>query len=468
MQVPDHIFKGYDIRGIYPTDYNEQNIVPIVRATYTFLHRDLPENEQLTVVVGTDMRTSSPSLTKIAIETLVKMGAHVIDIGMVSTPTFYFAVSHYGYPAGFQITASHNPKEWNGMKIVKNSPNGLVKIGKSGGLMEIKEMAKNGEGLPDQSGGVVEKKTGILEDEVENSLKIVGNPEIKKFKIVADTANAMGAQYIEALFEKVPADLIKMNFEFDGTFPAHQPDPLQSETLVDLQKRVVEEGADLGLAPDGDGDRLFFIDEKGQIVPPTIITSIIASDFLKRYPGDKVLVDIRYILTPKKIIEENGGEMMITKVGHAYITEGLHSSGGVFAGESSAHYFFRDTGNAESQLTVILMVLKAMSSENKKLSELVEEYRRSHESGEFNFKVANAPEILTALKEAYKDGSLEDMDGVAITYPTWRFSVRTSNTEPLLRLNVESYSKEEMEVKHKELMNFIKEHAVEDTSSNHS
>lgn len=467
MQVPDHIFKGYDIRGIYPTDYNEENIVPIVRAVYTFLHKDLPDNEPLTIVVGTDMRTSSPSLTKVAIETLVKMGAHVIDIGMVSTPTFYFAVSHYGYPAGFQITASHNPKEWNGMKIVKNSPNGLIKIGKSGGLMEIRDMASKGESLPDQSGGHVEKKEGILTDEVENSLKIVGNQEIKKFKIVADTANAMGAQYIQALFEKVPCDLIKMNFEYDGTFPAHQPDPLQSETLVDLQKRVVQEGADLGLAPDGDGDRLFFIDEKGNIVPPTIITSIITADFLKRYPGDTILVDIRYILTPKKIIEENGGKMMITKVGHAYITEGLHSSGGVFAGESSAHYFFRDTGNAESQLTVILMVLKAMSLEDKKLSELVEEYRRSYESGEFNFKVKNAQEIISAIREKYQDGELEDMDGVAITYPDWRFSVRTSNTEPLLRLNVESYNKEEMTKRHEELMTFIKELAVEDSTPAH-
>lgn len=465
MAVPDHIFKGYDIRGVYPTDYNEENIVPIVKSVYTFLHKYLAENEPLTVVVGTDMRTSSPSLTRVAINTLVKMGAHVIDIGMVSTPTFYFAVSHYGYPAGFQITASHNPKEWNGMKIVKNSPKGLIKIGKSGGLMDIKEMAKNGEGLPDQEGGTVSKKEGILEDEVENSLKIVGNPQLKRFKIVADTGNAMGAQYIDALFKKVPAELVTMNFEFDGTFPAHQPDPLDPKNLVDLQKRVLEEKADLGLAPDGDGDRLFFIDEKGQIVPPTIITSIIAKDLLTKYPGDKVLVDIRYLLTPQKIIEENGGEMVVTKVGHAYITEGLHESGGVFAGESSAHYFFRDTGNAESQLTVILMVLKAMSVEGKKLSELVDEYRRSFESGEFNFRVKNAPEILEKLKKTYKDGELESMDGVAITYPTWRFSVRTSNTEPLLRLNVESFEKSEMESKRDELMNFIKEIAVEDTES---
>lgn len=460
MSVPDHIFKGYDIRGIYPSEYNEENIIPIVRAVYTFLHKGKPDDEPLTLVVGTDMRTSSPSLTKVAIDTLVQLGAHVIDIGMVSTPTFYFVVSHYGYESGIQITASHNPKEYNGMKIVKNSPSGLVKIGKSGGLMEIRDAAIKGESLRPQPGGNVEKKTDFLEEEVENSLKIAGNPEIKKFKIVADPANAMGIQYITALFEKVPVELVKMNFEYDGTFPAHQPDPLQLDTLVDLQKRVVAEHADLGLAPDGDGDRLFFIDEKGQVVPPTIITSIVTADLLKRFPGETVLVDIRYILTPKKIIEELGGKMVITKVGHAYITEGLHDTGGIFAGESSAHYFFRETGNAESQMPVILLVLKTMTEENKTLSQLVAEYRRSYESGEFNFKVTNAKEILTKVKETYKDGELEDMDGVAVTYPTWRFSMRTSNTEPLLRLNVESYTKEEMEKRRDELQGFIEKSSI--------
>lgn len=467
MSVPDHIFKGYDIRGVYPTDYNEENIIPIVKAVYTFLHKGKPDSEALTLVVGTDMRTSSPSLTKVAIDTLVQLGAHVIDVGMVSTPTFYFAVSHYGYESGIQITASHNPKEYNGMKIVKNSPTGLIKIGKSGGLMEIRDDAINGISLMPRAGGMVEKKTDFLEDEVKNSLRIAGNPEIRKFKIVADPANAMGIQYITALFEKMSAELIKMNFEYDGTFPAHQPDPLQLDTLVDLQKRVIAEHADLGLAPDGDGDRLFFIDEKGQVVPPTIITSIVTADLLKRFPGETILVDIRYILTPKKIIEELGGKMVVTKVGHAYITEGLHDTDGIFAGESSAHYFFRETGNAESQIPVILLVLKTMTEKNKTLSELVDEYRRSYESGEFNFKVSNAKEILAKVKETYKDGTLEDMDGVAITYPMWRFSMRTSNTEPLLRLNVESYTKEEMEQKRDELKNFIEENSVTDTFSSH-
>lgn len=449
------IFKGYDIRAIYPTDINEKNIIPIIKAIYAFLIKDC-NSKPFTIVVGTDMRISSPSLTKTAINTLLDIGANVIDVGIVSTPTFYFSVSHYGYDAGIQITASHNPKEWNGIKIVKKGNKGLIKIGKSTGLEEIKQTAINGNFVKALERGTISKKSGILEDEVSNSLKIVGNPQIKRFKIVADAANAMGSQYISAISKKIPMDLIKMNFELDGSFPAHQPDPLQKETLVDLQKRVVEEKADLGLAPDGDGDRLFFIDEKGNIVPPTIITSIVAKDLLEKNKGEQILIDIRYIFTPKEIIEENGGKMIITKVGHAYITEAMNKFGGIFAGESSGHYFFRDTANSESQMPMILTVLKVLSEKNIPFSEVIKEYSRSFESGEINFKVSNAKNIIAAAKEKYKVGALDEMDGIAISYPTWRFSIRTSNTEPLLRLNVESYSEKETQEKKEELVNLIK------------
>ena len=461
MRINPNIFKGYDIRGIYPVDLNEDTIISIVKAIYTFFQKDRTDDKPLTLVVGTDMRISSPSLTKVAIETLVSLGASVIDVGIVSTPTFYFAVSHYGYDAGIQITASHNPKEWNGIKIVKNSPKGLIKIGKSTGLEEIKEHVLTGIIATVTAKGVATKKTGILEDEVENTFAIIGKPEVKKFKIVADAANAMGGQYIDALIKKIPCDLIRMNFALDGTFPAHQPDPLQSKTLVDLQKKVVEEKADLGLAPDGDGDRLFFIDEKGSIVPPTIITSIVAKELLRTHPGEQILIDVRYIFTPEKIIQENGGKIKITKVGHAYITEAMDKTGGIFAGESSGHYFFRDTGNAESQMPVILMILKVLTEKNKLFSEVVNEYRRSYESGEYNFTVANANDIIEHAKEKYSDGQLDAMDGIAINFPDWRFSLRTSNTEPLLRLNVESYTKNVMEQKRDELIKLIKASAIE-------
>lgn len=465
MEIDSKIFKAYDIRGIYPTQINPSVVESIIKATYTFFKQKINLDHQMTVVLGNDMRISSPELMDVARNTLEEMGAHVIDIGMVSTPSFYFSVFHYGYDAGIQITASHNPKEYNGIKFVLNSPEGLIKIGKSTGMEEVKEMAISGKFAQPESGGKVEKKDNLMDEEVKTALTILGNPIINHYKIVADTANAMGAQYIGAIFAKLPADLIKMNFNYDGTFPAHQPDPLNFANLVDLQKRVLSENADFGLAPDGDGDRLFFIDDKGQVVPASIITGIIAKEFLVKYPSSTILFDIRYLLNNTKIVEESKGKWEITKVGHAFITEAMHKTGAIFAGESSAHYFYKDTGNGENQLLTILTVLKVMTKENKKLSELVEEYRRAYESTEFNFKVNNASDILSALKAKYNDGKLSELDGVSVSYPDWRFNVRTSNTEPLLRLNVESYEKEKMESKRDELKLFIQEIADGDEAT---
>ena len=455
-EIDPKIFKAYDIRGIYPEQLNEKSIVAIIQAIHQFFVDNIKKDKPLTVVLGCDMRLSGPQLFQAATKTLVDAGAQVIDIGQVSTPTFYFAVSHYKYDCGIQITASHNPKEYNGLKFVMSSPYGLIKIGKSTGMDKIKEMSIKGVNIIPSDTGSVTKKTGVLEDEVENALKLLDHPKINKFKIVADPANAMGAQYIEALFKKVPADLIKMNFDLDGSFPSHPPDPLDFKNLVDLQKRVVSEKADFGLAPDGDGDRLYFIDEKGQVIPATIITALVARELLKEKPGSTILFDIRYILGSKKIVEENGGRYIITRVGHAFITEALSKSRGIFAGESSGHFYYQANGNAESQLATLVSVLKVLSREGKSLSQVAEELRRSYESGEFNFEVSNAQDVLKALEEKYKDGELVTIDGISISYPDWRFNVRTSNTEPLLRLNIEAYQQQTMEQKRDELIALIK------------
>lgn len=454
MTINPNIFKSYDIRGIYPTDINEENIAQIIKSIYSHFKEKI-KKDNFTIAVGQDMRISSPKLTQIAIDTLVDIGATVIDVGLVSTPTFYFAVSHYKYDSGIQITASHNPKEYNGVKFVINTPDGLIKIGKSTGMEEIKRLSLEGVNPTSQTKGTVIKKTGIYEDEVTEAIKLLANPTIKKFKIVADPANAMGATYLEALFAKVPADLIKINFELDGTFPAHQPDPLQPENLIDAKKKVLEVGADLGLVPDGDGDRMMFIDEKGELVPPTIITALVARELLKTYPGSTILFDVRYILTPQKIVEEMGGKSIVTRVGHAFITEQLHKTGGIFAGESSGHYYLKATGNAESQVAIVLSVLKVLTEEGKTMSEITEELRRSYESGEINYEVANAKEIMDSIKNAYTDGKLNELDGVAVDYPNWRFSIRTSNTEPLLRLNVEALEESVMAQKRDELVKKI-------------
>src|SRR3989344_1073365 len=457
---PEKIFKSYDIRGIYPSEINEEFAIPITRAIYKVISDQLNITKPLTIAVGRDMRLSSPAIFKAVSKTLIELGAQVVDLGIVSTPTFYFAVFKEGLDGGVQITASHNPKQYNGIKIVRIAPTGLIKIGKSTGMDQIKKLSIEGVDLPKVAGGTITTKMGVVKEEVENALKIAGNPKVGEFKVVADAANALGALYIEELFNNIPGELLKMHFELDGTFPAHQADPLQAETLVDLQKRVVEEKADLGLAPDGDGDRLFFIDEKGAIVPPTIITSLVARELLKKHKGATILGDIRYIMTPKKIVEELGGTFVITKVGHSFITEKLHETGGAFAGESSSHYFFKETGNAESQIPMIILILKVMTEEGKKISEIVDGLRRSHESGEFNFKVKNAKEVMEAMKAEFPEGEVSELDGVSIAHADWRVSLRSSNTEPLLRLNIEVDINGEIEERKKIMMDLIKKHAV--------
>ncbi len=457
MVIDPTIFKSYDIRAVYPTQLDEEGIARITKAIYKFFTEKISNDRQLKILLSYDMRLSGPSLHGAVQKTLVDCGASVIDIGMTSTPTFYFAVSHYRYDAGIQVTASHNPKEYNGLKFVINTPKGLLKIGKNTGMSQIKDMCDGEFEVENNFEGKVEEKKGILEDEVVNALGIFKNPQISKFKIVADPANAMGGTYIEALFEKVPAHLVRMNFQLDGSFPVHQPDPLNFENLKDLQKKVLEENADFGLAPDGDGDRLYFVNEKGEVVPATMITGLIAKELLKENPGAKILFDIRYILGSTKIVEEFGGKFGVTKVGHAFITEEMNKTDAIFSGESSGHFYYKATGNAESQVATIIAVLKALTEENKPLSEVLAELQRSFESGEINFEVTNAAEILSKLKDDYSDGQLSDMDGIAITYPSWRFSVRTSNTEPLLRLNVESYDKSTMEKKRDELKSKIEE-----------
>ena len=455
MVIDPSIFKSYDIRGIYPEQINEKNIRLIARAIYSFFKLKI-EKEKFNIFLAYDMRLSGPQLFDAVKNELLQMGADIIDGGQLSTPSFYFAVFNYKYDCGIQVTASHNPKNWNGMKFVLYSPRGLIKIGKPTGMDDVQKALSEEASEMIKTRGNVTKRDGILEDEVNKALDLLDNPNIKRLKIVADPGNAMGAQYVEALFEKIPGELIKMNFELDGSFPIHEPNPLKFETLSDLQRKVVEEEADLGIATDGDGDRLFFIDEKGKVVPSTSITSIVARELLKKYPGELIYFDIRDILGPQKIVEEFDGRSEIVRVGHAYITEAMNKTGGIFAGESSGHMFFRANGNAEWNLPVILIILKVISEENKTLSDLVEELRRSYEMPEYNFEVSNASEILNALKEKYKEGKFWDIDGVSISYIGWRFNVRTSNTEPLLRLNVEGYSKIEVEEKFSEIKDFIK------------
>lgn len=451
------IFKAYDIRGIYAAEIDEEAVYTIAKAFYALFSKRL-QKKNLSIVVGGDMRLSTPSLAIKVKQALVECGAEVIDVGLVSTPTFYFSVRHYNYDCGIQISASHNPKEYNGLKAVLNTPEGLIKIGKNTGLDEVRQIADSGHFETNSTAGTITKKEGVLEDDVTNAFNIIKPGKIKQLTVVADPANAMGATYLDALFARLPCKLIRINFELDGTFPSHQADPLQFDTLKDLQNRVVKEKADLGIAPDGDGDRVFFIDEKGAVIPASITTAIIIRELLKKYPGEKFGFDTRYIWSPTKAARENGGIPVITQVGHALITETMHKENLFYAGESSGHNYWRFAGGAESSIAVVLTILDMLSRENKTMSEIVEDVRGSYESGEVNFKLASSEEAkkkIEIFKEKFKDGNISMLDGLSVNYVDWRFNLRISNTEPLLRLNVESKTKELTDKKKQELSRLI-------------
>lgn len=444
IKIPENIFKAYDIRGIYPSEINEESLQIIIKAIYNFVSKATGKNN-LTVVLGCDMRISSPSLFKTAKLTLERCGASVIDVGLVSTPSFYYSVLKYRYDAGIQISASHNPKEYTGLKMVRREGNKIIKIGKTTGLEEIKQNIMKGSATKDYKYGSTATNFNVLKDEVKDIITEIGIQDFKPLKVVADPANAMGSLYLEELFKNIPCTLVRMNFELDGTFPSHQPDPLQFDTLIELQKRVIEEKADLGIAPDGDGDRVFFIDEKGEIISATLITSLISDEILKKSPKEKIIVDIRYTNNVRNVCKKYNSQMLISKVGHALITEQLNREGATFAGESSGHFYFRQSGGAESSLRVILMILKLMSNQNRKISEIVKENLSSYESGEFNFLLdesINSQDILKSFENIYSEGKISSLDGLAIDFDHWRMSIRTSNTEPLIRINVEADSKE--------------------------
>lgn len=458
MKINPEIFKAYDIRGIYPDDINKDNFATIIKAIYTLFVKDL-QKDKLQIVLARDMRLSSPSLFNIAKETLVALGATVIDIGLASTPTLYFASLKYGYDAGILVSASHNPPEYNGIKFVKRVGNKIIKIGKNTGMNKVREYATSGKFVKKQTSGKVIKKQDVLKDELDFTFDIVKSKNIKKIKVVADPANAMGILYLEELFKRLPCELVRMNFKLDGTFPAHHPDPLKFYTLKDIQKRVVAERADLGIAPDGDGDRIFFIDEKGEIIPATAITSILAKEILQDKAGETIIVDVRYTRNPRQVIKEYNGKMSESVVGHALISKQLNDENAAFAGESSGHFFFRENGGGEASIRVILELLEVIGRENKPVSQIVADVTSYVESGEFNFTLKEGTtkdRVFAYFAKEYKDADrIYYLDGITVEYPKWRFNIRASNTEPLIRLNLEGQSRELVDKKLKEISDKI-------------
>lgn len=449
------IFKEYDVRGIYPNQLNEEDTYKIAKAFFTFVINKYKPTGQPKIVLSYDGRLSSPSLAKEAEKALVESGAEVVNIGLSDTPTLYFSIYHFNYDAGMQISASHNAKEYNGIKLVARAGDQVDKISKAGGLDEIKEIATNGHFVELKNKGRVVKNDDVLQAHVENSFKIAGKPTIKHLKVVADPANATGALYLEALFERLPCELIKINFEIDGSFPSHKPDPSEFETLAGLQERVVKEKADFGIAPDGDSDRVYFVDEKGGIIPASVTTSIIAAELLKKHPGEKIGFDVRNTFNVLNALKENGGVPIINRIGNPYATARMKEEDCIFFGENSGHYLFRDADFMEDPIPVILIILSVLSRKARPFSEILKPYFFSCESPQINLKLENTEEVIKLLQEKYKRGKINFIDGLSADFPNWRFNVRPSNTEPVIRLNLEALNEKMMKEKRDELLKLI-------------
>ncbi len=454
MNLNKKIFKAYDIRGIYPGELNEEIAYAIGRAYGVLRKGELNPDQEINIVVGHDMRLSSPEIFNAVKRGLIDQGLNVVDIGLTSTPTYYFAVANYGYDGGLLVSASHNPKEYNGMKITRDRARPL---GSGTGMEQLADLVEKGEFLESEKKGQVIPREGVLVDQVQNDLKYAKADSIKPMKIVLDPANAMGITYLTELFKHLPQiELVKMNYELDGTFPAHIADPFVLENTADLREKVKAENADLGIATDGDGDRIFFIDNQGELVDPAIVRGIMAKLFLRDNPGATICYDIRPGKITKDMILEGGGTPSVTKVGHSLIKQQMIETGAVFGGESSGHFFVRfPHGIYEAPMVVALKLMQELSETGQTLAEYIAPLKRYTHSGEINFKITDKDMVLNRLKEKYADAEISNLDGLTFSYPHFWFNVRGSNTEPLLRLNLEAVDQQTMEEKKNEIKQLI-------------
>ena len=454
MNTNFSIFKAYDIRGIYNTDFDDDFAYTLGLA-YCQLRRAELGKDGFKIVVGRDMRLSSPALHAKLIAGLIDGGADVIDVGLVSTPTFYFSVAYYKYDGGVMVSASHNPKEYNGFKMVRQmaSP-----ISETSGIEDLKKMILNNEVQAHHRQGTCSTKEGVVADQVTHDLSFVDSTKLKALKIVFDTANSMGAPYFDELFKQLPQlSIERMNWDLDGSFPAHEADPFKPENVAELCKRVVAAGANLGIATDGDSDRIFFIDDMGVPVEPGIMRAILCKLFLRDKPGATIAYDIRPGKITYDTIVANGGTPLVTRVGHSLIKEAVIDSGAYFAGESSGHFMLNMTGEGcyEVPGIVALRILIELSETNMKLSEYVKPYQKYAHSGEINIKTDAAPEKIALIRERYSGGEFNELDGLTITYPTVWFNVRKSNTEPLLRISIEGLDKDIVQTTKQELLKIV-------------
>ena len=442
------VFKAYDIRGVYGDELDEDGGYLVGRAYVEHF-------EPRAIAVGRDMRLSSPAMAAAFVEGAADAGADVLDIGLVGTEMVYFAVVELDLDGGACITASHNPKQYTGMKIVRR---GAMPVGGDSGLTDIRARALAGFAPVQRRGNVREED--VWPGFVEKVLSFVDPASVRPLRVVVDAANGMAGVMLPPVLELLPQlDVVRCFFEPDGTFPNHEPNPLLPENREFIVARTREEGAGLGVAFDGDADRCFFVDDAGEFVPGDFVTALLAESMLEREPGAKVIYDVRASRAVPETIERAGGIPLVNRVGHAFIKQRMRKESAAFGGEVSAHYYFRDFSQADSGVVPFLLMVDLLSRRGKALSELLAPFReRFFLTGEINTPVADVPLKLQELKERYAadGGRVSHLDGLSVDFDEWHFNVRPSNTEPLLRLNLEALAQSLMEEKRDEVLALIR------------
>ncbi len=453
MQINPGIFKAYDIRGIYPTDLNEEAAYLIGRAFVSLLGAE-------TVIVGRDMRTSGPAMFAAVTRGITDQGADVADIGMVSTDQYYFACATLGLP-GMMVTASHNPKEYSGFKMVRRMP---YLLSGDEGIQDLRRLVER-EAFPaptrkgvitrhDFQEPFIAKVLGLIDVAALENGGALGRP----LRVIADTGNGMVGPMLQAIYARLPIAFTGMYLEPDGTLPNHGLDPLQPENRAELQARVPAEGFDIGFLFDGDGDRFFAVDDRGQFISGDFLTAIMGQYMLEKVPSARVIYDVRASWAVPDLIRAKGGTPLMERVGHAFIKRRMAEEDAVFAGEVTGHYYFKDFFYADSGIIPSLLLLELLARRGVRMSDLLKELEEKYFiSGEINSKVDDVPDRLAALAARYSDGQVERLDGISVSYPTWHFNVRGSNTEPLIRLNLESIaSPAEMAARRDEVLAVIR------------
>jgi phosphomannomutase len=440
------VFKAYDVRGVYPTELDEEGAYAVGRAY-------VEQFEPRSIAVGRDMRLSSPEIARAVIDGAADGGADIKDIGLVGTEMVYFAVGELGLDGGIAVTASHNSKEYTGMKIVRR---GALPVGGDSGLTDVRDRALAGFDEPRRRGEVGEEN--VWPAYVERVMSFVDASAIAPLRVVVDAANGMAGVMLPPVLERLPSlEVVECHFEPDGTFPNHEPNPLLPENREFIVSKTLDEGADLGVAFDGDADRCFFVDDAGEFVPGDFATALFAEAVLAKEPGAKIIYDVRASWAVPETIERCGGEPLVNRVGHAFIKQRMRKEGAAFGGEVSGHYYFRDFSQADSGVIPFLLMLEIVSRKGLKLSEILRSFReRYFITGELNMPVADVPLKVQELKERFgKEGRVSHLDGISVETDDWHFNVRPSNTEPLLRLNLEARSRELMERKRDEVLAVI-------------